>query len=125
MNTKIIDVLKDGESVRLGKQQMADGLSWTYTARKNGSTGWVATQYCKKTGEDMILSKGSRGIITGEDVRLRSEASLNADIMDLFTKGENVEILQSMNANERDWYKVKRSNGSEGWVASEYCRITK
>lgn len=125
MNTKIMDVLKDGESIRFGKQQMADGLSWTYVVRKNGSKGWVATQYCKKTSVETTVSTGLRGLITGEDVRLRSEPNLNADIMDLFAKGESVEILQRLNANGRDWYSVKRSNGSEGWVAAEYCQPIK
>lgn len=125
MNTKIIDVLQDGEAIRFGKQQMADGLSWTYIVRKNGSKGWVATQYFKKLSTETTVSTGMRGLITGEDVRLRSEPNLNADIMDLFSKGESVEILQSLNANGRDWYKVKRSNGSEGWVAAEYCQTIK
>ncbi len=125
MNTKIIDILKDGEPIRYGKQQMADGLSWTYVVRKNGSKGWVATQYCKKNSAETTVSTVLRGLITGEDVRLRSEPNLNADIMDLFAKGESVEILQSLNDNGRDWYKVKRSNGSEGWVAAEYCETIK
>ena len=125
LNTKIIGVLQDGESVRLGKQQTADGLSWTYVVRKNNDAGWVATQYCKKTAESVTANNTEKGIIVGEDVRLRSEPNLNADIMDLFTKGENVEIIERLNAYDRDWCKVKRSNGSVGWVAAEYCETTK
>lgn len=125
LNTRIIGVLQDGESVRLGKQQMVDGLSWTYVVRKNNDSGWVATQYCKKTAEDAIVNNTEKGLIIGEDVRLRSEPNLNADILDLFAKGENIEIIERLNANDRDWCKVKRSNGSVGWVAAEYCQLVK
>ncbi|MHC1718871.1 MAG: SH3 domain-containing protein [Acidaminococcaceae bacterium] len=122
LNTKIIGVLQEGESVRLGKQQTVDGLSWTYIVRKNNDVGWVATQYCKKTAEDVAVNNTEKGLIIGEEVRLRSEPNLNADILDLFAKGEKIEIIERLNANGREWCKVKRSNGSIGWVAAEYCQ---
>ncbi len=125
LNTKIIGVLQEGESVRLGKQQTVDGLSWTYVVRKNNDVGWVATQYCKKTAEDIAVHNTEKGLIIGEDVRLRSEPNLNADILDLFAKGENIEIIERLNANGRDWCKVKRISGSIGWVAAEYCQLDK
>ena len=125
LNTKILGVLQDGEQVRLGKQQMADGLSWTYVARKNNDVGWVATQYCKMVSESFPANNAEKCLITGEDVRMRSEPNVNADVLDLFVKGENVELLDKVNANDRDWCKVKRNNGNIGWVAAEYCQPEK
>lgn len=125
LNTKIIGILQDGELVRLGSQQMADGLSWSYVVRKNNDAGWVATQFCKILSEGVTVKNTDKGIITGEDVRMRSEPNVNADVLDWFVKGESVELLDKVNANDRDWCKVKRSNGNIGWVAAEYCQPEK
>ena len=125
LNSKILDVLQENEQVRLGKQQMVDGLSWTYVVRKNNDIGWAATQFCKKTVGKSVSDSIEKGIIVGEDVRLRSEPNLNSDILDLLAKNENVEITERLNANDRDWCHVKRSNGSTGWVAAEYCQTDK
>lgn len=59
------------------------------------------------------------GRITGEDVRMRNRASTNSQILDYFDKGEEVTVLGSQNG----WYRVKRKNGQQGWVSSQFCMI--
>lgn len=59
------------------------------------------------------------GRITGEDVRMRDMATTSSRILDYFDKGEEVTVLSSKNG----WYRVKRKNGQQGWVSSQFCMV--
>lgn len=59
------------------------------------------------------------GRITGEDVRMRDMATTSSRVLDYFDKGEEVTVLGSKNG----WYRVKRKNGQQGWVSSQFCMI--
>lgn len=63
-------------------------------------------------------TKKSYGKITGTDVRLRTGAGTNTDIVDYFEEGETVEITGRKN----NWYQVKRDNGQTGYVSVQFCR---
>lgn len=58
----------------------------------------------------------------GTEVRMRSEPNLNADVLDYFTQGEVVTILDAATGSELTWTKVRRANGTVGWVSSAYCK---
>jgi hypothetical protein len=60
---------------------------------------------------------GNTGLITGVDVRIRAGAGTDTAILGYFDKGERVAILQTVEG----WYKVRRYNGSVGWVSSDFC----
>lgn len=63
------------------------------------------------------------GTIIGTEVRMRKGAGTNTEIIGYFDDGEKVEVLKS-NVNEgRKWYEVNRQDGTQGWVAGEYCRV--
>ena len=63
------------------------------------------------------------GTIIGTEVRMRKGAGTDTEILGYFEDGEKVEVLKS-NVNEgRKWYEVTRKDGSQGWVAGEYCRV--
>lgn len=55
--------------------------------------------------------------IKGTDVRMRAGAGTNFKILSYFENGEPVEVLETIEG----WRKVKRSNGSSGWVAAQFC----
>ncbi|MCR5175748.1 MAG: SH3 domain-containing protein [Anaerovibrio sp.] len=61
----------------------------------------------------------NHGVITGTEVRMRSDASTSANILGYFEKGEQVEILDS----KPGWAKVKRTNGAIGWVSDQFCKF--
>ena len=63
------------------------------------------------------------GTIIGTEVRMRSGAGTNTDILGYFEDGEAVTVLQSDVRGGRKWYQVTRKNGVTGWVAGEYCRV--
>ena len=67
---------------------------------------------------EVKTNDGKAGIITGTEVRMRQTASTDAKILGYFDKGETVTILGSKNG----WHKVRRSNGTEGFVSADFCK---
>lgn len=72
----------------------------------------------KVEGEKKISFMGR---IKGEDVRMRSEPSTDSKIIGVFSNKEVIQAIATIKAGGREWYKVKRENGSNGWVAQEFC----
>ena len=60
--------------------------------------------------------KGNSAVITGTEVRFRKAP--DGQIMGHFEKGETVTVL----GKEGKWYKVRRGNGTEGYVSADYCK---
>ncbi|MGI5891410.1 MAG: SH3 domain-containing protein [Bacillota bacterium] len=52
--------------------------------------------------------------VTGNSVNVRSQPNTSASIVSSVAKGDKLTYI----SKEGDWYKVKMSNGSEGWIAS-------
>ena len=92
---------------------------------KDGSQGWVAGEYCRVPEGSLIPSvtrlEDRKGRITGTEVRMRSDPNQNGDVLDYFTKGEIVTILDAADGGGINWTKVQLENGDIGWVASAYC----
>ncbi|WP_337617081.1 SH3 domain-containing protein [Acidaminococcus timonensis] len=63
------------------------------------------------------------GVITGTEVRMRSGAGTDYNVIGAFDNGENVQVLGSAQADGATWYKVQRSDGSTGWVSADYCSL--
>lgn len=63
-------------------------------------------------------SSVSKGVITGSEVRMRSGAGANYSVVSYFNRGEQVNILGSQNG----WFRVKRFDGSTGWVSAQFCQ---
>lgn len=125
-DTEIIGVFDNGEVVTVLKSDVDGGRKWYEVTRKNGTTGWVAGEYCQVVETALIPSvnrmNDRQGKITGTEVRMRSDPSRNADVLDYFEKGETVTILDAAEGGGLQWTKVQRQNGEVGWVASTYCQ---
>ena len=67
------------------------------------------------------------GQITGEGVRLRKEATIEADILDYLSKGDYVTVLDtnlvSGEGCTQGWYKVEYS-GDTGYICGQYISLT-
>lgn len=63
------------------------------------------------------------GVITGTEVRMRSGAGTDYNVIGAFDNGETVQVLASAQADGATWYKVQRSDGSTGWVSADYCSL--
>ena len=61
-------------------------------------------------------------VITGSDVRMRAEPTLEAQIVTFFPKqGERVALLKNV-SDSLNWAQVKRENGTTGWVYGDYVQ---
>jgi SH3-like domain-containing protein len=123
----ILGYFAKGEGVQVLKSDMVDGAKWYNVRRNDGTSGWVSADYCALSGEAKVEVEAAApieksGKIVGTDVRMRREPSLDADILDYFTNGEPVSILDTAGSGNSGWTKVKRANGTIGWVFSAYCK---
>jgi len=125
-NTDIEGYFEDGESVEVLKSNVAGGRKWYQVTRSNGETGWVAGEYCRVPEGSRIpseaLAEERKGRIIGTEVRMRGDPNTNGDVLDYFTNGETVLILDAADGGGVNWMKVRRENGDVGWVASDYCQ---
>ena len=76
-----------------------------------------------ETPPPTYTGEGDKGTITGTDVRVRSGAGLDTEILGYFEKGETVKVLKSDVEAGMKWYQVTRSDGTTGWVSADYCSI--
>jgi len=121
----ILGYFTKGEVVQVLKSDMVNGSKWYNVRRTDGTSGWVAADYCgygSDAKSDTEVSADKQGKIVGTDVRMRSEPSLDAEVLAYFTNGETVTILDTATGSALTWTKVKRANGNIGWVSSTYCQ---
>ena len=65
----------------------------------------------------MARLEDRKGRITGTEVRMRSDPNQNGDVLDYFTKGEIVTILDAADGGGLHWTKVQReTETSAGWL---------
>lgn len=119
LDSGVIGVFSQGESVEVLGSTRADGMTWYKVSRSDGSTGYVAADYCSLGSGDS--SSSSTGTITGTDVRMRASYSTDSDVLGYFDNGETVTILDDVTSGGQRWLKVQRSDGSVGWVSADFC----
>lgn len=81
----------------------------------NKVTGWVSSEYISVKDNSI-----GTGVITGSVVNVRASASTTSGIVTTVEKGEKVSVYSRSDG----WYKIKTSNGSVGWVSSEYLTLS-
>ncbi|AAM24136.1 uncharacterized protein YgiM (DUF1202 family) [Caldanaerobacter subterraneus subsp. tengcongensis MB4] len=114
----ITQVSKDEVVTVLEKQG-----DWYRIRLSDGREGWIYGEYLSVRSSNGV-SRGdtgevSVGVVTGNYVNLRSEGSLSGKVLMQLSKGTQVEVLDRQNG----WYKVKLSNGQEGWIYREYLSV--
>ncbi len=113
-DAKVLTTLEKGEKVSV----ISSSGDWS-KVKYNSTTGWIFTGLMSVDGASSAASsKGttSTGTVTAETLNVRAEGSLSADVLCKLSKGEKVTILSTSG----DWFKIKTSNGTQGWVSSEY-----
>jgi cell wall-associated NlpC family hydrolase len=62
-----------------------------------------------------------KGVITGDDVRIRNGAGTSYKILDVLYDGDELGLI----ARSGEWFRVKISDGTIGWVYKDYIKIDK
>lgn len=119
LDSGVIGVFSQGESVQVLGSTRANGMRWYKVSRSDGSTGYVAADYCSLGSGDG--SAGASGTITGTEVRMRASYSTDSDVLGYFENGETVTILDDVTSAGQRWLQVRRSDGSVGWVSADFC----
>lgn len=117
-NHSVIDKLSNGTKVNV----ISESNGWTKIS-VNGKTGYVSSQYLRKSSSNSSNSNTSSsnktGVITGNSVNFRSGANTTYKIIGKFNKGDKVTILP---CPYEKWYKVS-FNGKTGFVHTQYVDV--
>lgn len=123
-SSTILDQLEEGTKVAI----LSSGNGW-YKVTYRGITGYLSAQYVSadsnqspavvssaKPGETPV---NSTGYITGSVVNVRSSPSTSSEVVLKLKEGASVAVA----ALSGDWYRIKTSGGTQGWVSREYLSI--
>ena len=104
---------------------------WYAVRLSNGSTGYIFAQYLKVTGTSSATptptptqAPSNDGTVQAKltaDVNLRRGAGTNYGVIKVIGTGTTVTVTDASNSQ---WYKVKLSDGTEGYLFSEYLKVT-
>ena len=102
---------------------------WYAVRLSNGSTGYIFAQYLKVTGTSSATPTPTQapshdGTVQAKltaDVNLRRGAGTNYGVIKVIGTGTTVTVTDASNSQ---WYKVKLSDGTEGYLFSEYLKVT-
>ena len=102
---------------------------WYAVRLANGSTGYIFAQYLKVTGTSSATptptqAPSNDGTVQAKltaDVNLRRGAGTNYGVIKVIGTGTTVTVTDASNSQ---WYKVKLSDGTEGYLFSEYLKVT-
>ena len=105
---------------------------WYAVRLANGSTGYIFAQYLKvTTGTSSATptptptqAPSNGGTVQAKltaDVNLRRGAGTNYGVIKVIGTGTAVTVTDASNSQ---WYKVKLSDGTEGYLFSEYLKVT-
>ena len=104
---------------------------WYAVRLANGSTGYIFAQYLKVTGTSSATptptptqAPSNDGTVQAKltaDVNLRRGAGTNYGVIKVIGTGTTVTVTDASN---NQWYKVKLSDGTEGYLFSEYLKVT-
>ncbi|MGR3765166.1 SH3 domain-containing protein [Rossellomorea sp. NS-SX7] len=94
-----------------------------YEIQFGNAKGWISDNYVELSSTSAAApspSSNFTGKITVNSLNVRSEASLNGNVIGKVTKGETYPILSEQN----NWFQIKLSNGKTGWVAGWFVQKT-
>ena len=104
---------------------------WYAVRLANGSTGYIFAQYLKVTDTSSATptptptqAPSNDGTVQAKltaDVNLRRGAGTNYGVIKVIGTGTTVTVTDASNSQ---WYKVKLSDGAEGYLFSEYLKVT-
>lgn len=117
MDGEIIGELPTGTVCEVTKKTSG----WTYIIA-DGVEGFVFSNYLK-FGDDATKwaesYTGKVAVITGEGLRLRSEADINSDVLTYLPQGQTYKVLDYAG----DWTKIEIDADLQGYVSNEFIEV--
>ncbi|MBE5890189.1 MAG: hydrolase Nlp/P60 [Lachnospiraceae bacterium] len=92
-----------------------------YHITSGNAEGYIKAEYLIVGDEEAVLEIATRtATVTGETVRVRSEASTDASIVDYVDEGDELTVLDE---STEGWVKVE-IDGEEGYISSDYVTLS-
>ncbi len=113
-SSKVLRQLKEGNQLNV-----LDSSNGWYKVNSEGLTGWVSGSYVKRNEEQPVTVQ--YGKITGNNVNLRKGPGTSYAVISRLNKGDVLTIIE-LSGN---WYKVKTSGATVGWVSNIYISLDK
>lgn len=108
-SANVLDKLPEGTEVKV----LSSSDGW-HKVIYNGKTGWVCGDYLS-----IKEARLGTGTVTAEVLNVRSKPDKSSDAIAKLNKGNRVIAI----SRSGDWYKIKTSDGTVGWVFHEYLTI--
>ena len=94
---------------------------WYAVRLSNGSTGYIYAEYISMSTGGSTSNGEERSAKTTEYVNFRSGPGTNYNSKGVIALGTTVTVTDTSNAQ---WYAVRLSNGSTGYIFAEYISFT-
>ena len=135
-NTKsrAVKTLKTGHPVSVSRATEADNDYWFYVKTASGSEGWVLAGYVKLIDRDLSYEEISNrknslpktGYVATRDdkLNLRNIPSVKGSVVvEKLDGGMAFTAYEIFAGDTIDWYRIRTTNGLEGWVSGKYINI--
>lgn len=116
LSYKVIEVVKRGDRFSV-KEEKSDWIQ--VSLNSSGKKGWVAAWLVKKHFANEVSSSKS-GIVTANQLRVRSGTSTSYKVVSSLSQGATVTIIKT----ESNWHQIKTTSVT-GWVAAEFIQEIK
>ncbi|WP_066050007.1 SH3 domain-containing protein [Robertmurraya korlensis] len=117
LSYKVISVAKKGDRFSVVEEK-GDWIQ--VSLNSSGKKGWVAAWLVKKHSANEATSSTKNGIVTANQLRVRSGPSTSYGVVTSLSQGATVTILKT----ESNWHQIKSSNIT-GWVSAEFIQDIK
>ena len=112
--SSILGVLNNGTTIKI----VGESGDW-YRIKYRLGYGYVHKDYIKVNASENNNKVTSIGTVTASSLNIRSLPNIRADIKNILSVNDIVEIF----GEENGWYKIKYKDGS-AYVSSDYVRIS-
>lgn len=109
LSHQVVELLQNGNKLTV----LAHEGKWYKVSAPDNVIGWIVSDYISSTDS-------STGTITGSNVNLRSDSNTSGNVIGTLQKGDKLDIL----TQGENWYKVKTSDGTVGWVSKDFVSLT-
>ena len=79
----------------------------------------AVTFSCSEILPGIFAASERSGIVTADYLNVRSGPGLDYAVCNVMSEGNSVVVIETQDG----WHKIKRGNGSYGWVSADYIRF--
>jgi len=109
LSAEVLTQLNKNDSVKI----IGESNGW-YNITYNEITGWMHGDYVSIKDEAI-----ASGVINANSVNIRTSPDLSSDIITRLNNGTKLDVYERTS----EWYRVKLSDGTFGWVYKTYLTI--